>query len=258
LGSVQRVGEDLEESVVTIGSDGWPALAGAVREVRESRVQDAIVEFLDGTARPPGRRSWTARRGSGRRKSGPWTGCWHPGGSSGRGRVGRGTPTGCGWHRGPIPFPCFRAEYIQRTAARKRKTGLNPRQYWGKAVRWSSARNRVQRTESSPHSGARQHGRGDLGRPRVEAPRRPVSGGMVTRFGATGRLAPLHAATPSAPGRARPRVPSGPPPGGWVPGQETRSRPGLTGFLRIQSVCLGTFTFVVAQSLSSLDAEAPA
>jgi len=135
--------------VVTIGSDGWPALAGAVREVRESRVQDAIVEFLDGTARPPGRRSWAARRGSGRRKSGPWTGCWHPGGSSGRGRVGRGTPTGSGWHRGPIPFPCFRAEYIQRTAARKRKTGRNPRQYWRKAVRWSSARNRVQRTESS-------------------------------------------------------------------------------------------------------------
>lgn len=46
LASVQRVGEDLEESVLTLGQDGWPALTGTKREAQEAQTADAILDLL--------------------------------------------------------------------------------------------------------------------------------------------------------------------------------------------------------------------
>jgi sarcosine oxidase gamma subunit len=46
LASVQRVGEDLEESVVAIGPDAWPVLAGTRREVQARTLADAILDYL--------------------------------------------------------------------------------------------------------------------------------------------------------------------------------------------------------------------
>jgi hypothetical protein len=46
LASVQRVGEDLEESVVVVGSDGWPALGGTRREVQTGSLKRALLEAL--------------------------------------------------------------------------------------------------------------------------------------------------------------------------------------------------------------------
>ena len=46
LASVQRVGQDMEESVVTIGPDGWPALVGTRREVQTQAMSDEILKYL--------------------------------------------------------------------------------------------------------------------------------------------------------------------------------------------------------------------
>jgi hypothetical protein len=46
LASVQRVGEDLEESVLVVGSDGWPALGGTRREVQAAALEQALLEAL--------------------------------------------------------------------------------------------------------------------------------------------------------------------------------------------------------------------
>jgi hypothetical protein len=46
LASVQRVGEDLEESVVVVGSDGWPALGGTRRDVQAESVKQVLLEAL--------------------------------------------------------------------------------------------------------------------------------------------------------------------------------------------------------------------
>jgi energy-coupling factor transporter ATP-binding protein EcfA2 len=46
LASAQRVGEDLEESVVVVGSDGWPALGGTRRDVQAGSLKRALLEAL--------------------------------------------------------------------------------------------------------------------------------------------------------------------------------------------------------------------
>jgi DNA polymerase-1 len=46
LASVQRVGQDLEESVVVVGSDGWPTLVGTRREVQAAALEQALLETL--------------------------------------------------------------------------------------------------------------------------------------------------------------------------------------------------------------------
>jgi len=47
LAATQRVGQDLPESVVVLGPDGWPKLAGTKAEVQTGELADAILEFLD-------------------------------------------------------------------------------------------------------------------------------------------------------------------------------------------------------------------
>jgi hypothetical protein len=46
LASVQRVGQDMEESVVVVGSDGWPALGGTRRDVQAGSLKRALLEAL--------------------------------------------------------------------------------------------------------------------------------------------------------------------------------------------------------------------
>ncbi|MDR7433465.1 MAG: AAA family ATPase [Armatimonadota bacterium] len=47
LASVQRVGEDLPEVEVTLGTDGWPSLGRSREEVDEARVLGSILEFVE-------------------------------------------------------------------------------------------------------------------------------------------------------------------------------------------------------------------
>lgn len=46
LASVQRVGEDLPEAEVVLGTDGWPHLGRTREEVEEAGVLEAILEFV--------------------------------------------------------------------------------------------------------------------------------------------------------------------------------------------------------------------
>ena len=46
LASVQRVGQDMEESVLVVGSDGWPALGGTRRDVQAGSLKRALLEAL--------------------------------------------------------------------------------------------------------------------------------------------------------------------------------------------------------------------
>jgi hypothetical protein len=46
LASVQRTGEDLQESVLILGPDGWPALAGTQREHQARQVAEQIAAYL--------------------------------------------------------------------------------------------------------------------------------------------------------------------------------------------------------------------
>ena len=46
LGTVQRVGEDLEESLVTIGADGWPVLGRTRREAQAAALGELLLDAL--------------------------------------------------------------------------------------------------------------------------------------------------------------------------------------------------------------------
>jgi hypothetical protein len=46
VASVQRVGADLEESVVRLGEDDWPLLAGTKREAATRQAAEAVLTFL--------------------------------------------------------------------------------------------------------------------------------------------------------------------------------------------------------------------
>jgi hypothetical protein len=48
LATIQRVGDDLAESVIVIGADGWPAVAGTRREHQAQQMAGEILAYLNG------------------------------------------------------------------------------------------------------------------------------------------------------------------------------------------------------------------